>query len=99
MESWGEKKYRNLFEEAGHTQKEITERLEQIWNTFFYGTEEERIYHPVGDDMGYLEDTGNHDARTEGMSYGMMICVQMDKKEEFDRIWKWACTYMWMEDG
>ena len=23
MESWGEKKYRNLFEEAGHTQKEI----------------------------------------------------------------------------
>lgn len=29
MESWGEKKYRNLFEEAGHTQKEITERLEQ----------------------------------------------------------------------
>lgn len=99
MKSWGEKKYRNLFEEAGHTQKETTERLEQIWNTFFYGTEEERIYHPVGDDMGYLEDTGNHDARTEGMSYGMMICVQMDKKEEFDRIWKWACTYMWMEDG
>ena len=99
MESWGEKKYRNLFEEAGHTQKEITERLEEIWHTFFYGTEEERIYHPVGDDMGYLEDTGNHDARTEGMSYGMMICVQMDKKEEFDRIWKWACTYMWMEDG
>ena len=49
--------------------------------------------------MGYLEDTGNHDARTEGMSYGMMICVQMDKKEEFDRIWKWACTYMWMEEG
>lgn len=52
-----------------------------------------------GEDMGYLEDTGNHDARTEGMSYGMMICVQMDKKEEFDRIWKWACTYMWMEEG
>lgn len=48
MESWGEKKYRNLFEEAGHTQKEITERLEEIWHTFFYGTEEERIYHPVG---------------------------------------------------
>lgn len=35
MESWGEKKYRNLFEEAGHTQKEITERLEEIWHTFF----------------------------------------------------------------
>ena len=27
--------------------------------------------------MGYLEDTGNNDARTEGMSYGMMMCVQL----------------------
>ena len=26
------------------------------------------------------EDTGNHDVRTEGMSYGMMVCVQLDKK-------------------
>ena len=46
-----------------------------------------------------MEDTGNHDARTEGMSYGMMMCVQMDKKEEFDRLWKWAKTYMYMEEG
>lgn len=91
--------YRNLFLEAGKSQEEIDKRLNEIWETFFYGPEEERIYHPVGEDMGYLEDTGNHDARTEGMSYGMMICVQLDKKEEFDRIWKWASTYMWMEEG
>lgn len=93
------KAYRNLFAESGKTEEEINQRLEEIWNTFFYGSEEERIYHPVGDDMGYLEDTGNHDARTEGMSYGMMICVQLDKKEDFDRIWKWAYTYMWMDEG
>lgn len=42
--------------------------------------------------MAYIEDTGNNDARTEGMSYGMMLCVQLDMKEEFDRIWKWAKT-------
>lgn len=91
--------YRNIFLELGHSQEEINARLSEIWNTFFYGSEEERIYHPVGEDMGYLEDTGNHDARTEGMSYGMMLCVQMNRKEEFDRIWKWACTYMWMNEG
>ncbi len=91
--------YRNIFHELGHSKEQINDRLEQIWQTFFYGPEEERIYHPVGEDMGYLEDTGNHDVRTEGMSYGMMLCVQMNRKEEFDRIWKWACTYMWMEDG
>lgn len=93
------KQYRNLFSLIGKEDQEVKDRLDQIFETFFYGSEEERIYHPAGEDMGYLEDTGNHDARTEGMSYGMMICVQMDKKEEFDRIWKWACTYMWMKEG
>jgi oligosaccharide reducing-end xylanase len=33
------------------------------------------------------------------MSYGMMIAVQLDKKEEFDRLWKWAKTYMYQSDG
>lgn len=91
--------YRNLFVQSGKSEEEVQERLQEIWNNFFYGSEEERIYHPAGEDMGYLEDTGNHDVRTEGMSYGMMICVQLNKKEEFDRIWKWACTYMWMDEG
>ncbi len=91
--------YRNLFLEIGKSQEEIEKKIKDAVNTFFYGSEETRIYHPAGDDMGYLEDTGNHDARTEGMSYGMMMCVQLDMKEEFDRIWKWSKTYMYMEDG
>ncbi len=99
MAAFETKQYRNLFSLIGKEDQEVKDRLEQIFETFFYGSDEERIYHPVGEDMGYLEDTGNHDARTEGMSYGMMICVQMNRKEEFDRIWKWACTYMWMEEG
>ncbi|MBQ9927870.1 MAG: xylanase [Lachnospiraceae bacterium] len=99
MNIFEKKEYRNLFKEIGKSQEEIDKKMNEIWDTFFYGSEEERIYHPVGTDMGYLEDTGNHDVRTEGMSYGMMICVQLDKKEEFDRIWKWVCTYMWMKDG
>lgn len=86
----------NRPEEAGNASGK---RLEEIWQTMFYGSEDERIYHPVGEDMGYIEDTGNHDARTEGMSYGMMACVQLDHKEEFDRIWKWTVTYMYMEEG
>ncbi len=89
--------YRNIFAELGKTDEEISARLKEIVNEFFYG--EDRIYHTSGEDMGYLEDTGNHDARTEGMSYGMMMCVQLDMKEEFDRIWKWARTYMFLTDG
>ena len=87
MADFSGKVYRNVFAEIGVSQEEIDRKLEEIIQTFFYGSEEERIYHPVGEDMGYLMDPGNYDARTEGMSYGLMMCVQLDMKEEFDRIW------------
>ena len=83
--------------EIGKTEEEIKSKLQEVIHNFFYG--EDKVYFPVGDDMAYIEDTGNHDARTEGMSYGMMMCVQMDMKEEFDRLWKWSKTYMWMAEG
>ena len=91
--------YPNFFKELGYSDNETKEKLNKIFNTMFYGSSGERIYHPAGKDMGYIVDTGNIDARTEGMSYGMMMCVQLDKKEEFDRIWKWAKTYMYLDEG
>ena len=91
--------YRNVFLELGHDQEEIDTRVEAAFNTVFHGEEGERFYFESGEDMGYMEDTGNFDARTEGMSYGMMVCVQLDKKEEFDRLWKWSMTYMYMTEG
>lgn len=91
--------YRNFFAELGKSETEIRARIEHAAQVFFCGGPEERIYHEAGEDMGYLEDTGNRDARTEGMSYGMMLCVQLDRKAEFDRIWKWAKTYMYLEKG
>ncbi len=81
--------YRNVFKEVGIDENEIKRRLYEIRDFYFFGSEDERVYHDSGSDMGYIEDTGNHDARTEGMSYGMMLCVQLDMKEQFDRIWKW----------
>ncbi len=74
-------KYRNIFKEYGYPEEEIQKRVEDTFNTIFYGNDDERFYHEAGDDMGYMEDTGNHDVRTEGMSYGMMVCVQLDKKQ------------------
>ena len=86
------KQYRNVFEECGYTREEIEKRVQDTFQTIFYGSEEERFYHEAGVDMGYMEDTGNHDVRTEGMSYGMMVCVQLNRKAEFDRLWKWERT-------
>ena len=78
--------YRNVFAELGHSQKEIAQKLKDAFHTVFYGPDDEKFYFEAGDDMGYFEDTGNFDARTEGMSYAMMMCVQMDMKNEFDRL-------------
>ncbi|WP_026651283.1 glycosyl hydrolase family 8 [Butyrivibrio proteoclasticus] len=98
MSAFETKTYRNVFKEIGKTDEEIQNKIKTTIDTFFYD-EEEKIYTATPDGMGYLTDTGNNDARTEGMSYGMMMCVQMDMQEEFDRIWKWAMTNMYMNDG
>src|SRR5215216_478283 len=92
--------YRNLFNEyLDKSDEEIQAKIDAAWNQLFYGNDDsERVYYPVGEDMAYITDIGNGDVRTEGMSYGMMIAVQMDKKEEFDRLWKWVKTYMYQSE-
>ena len=88
--------YQNLFSELlGKSDAEVKARIDRTFQQLFYGNDTtERVYYPLGPDKAYVEDIANRDVRTEGMSYGMMIAVQLDKKEEFDRIWKWAKTFM-----
>ena len=92
-------KYRNLLAEYGFDEQEIADRVELCWELLFGDREETRIYYPAGDDMGYMLDTGNHDVRTEGMSYGMMMAVQLDRRDVFDRLWKWTYKHMYMSEG
>ncbi len=93
--------YRSLFEEyLDKSDAEIQSKIDAAWNQLFHGNDEsERVYYPIGEDMAYIKDIGNGDVRSEGMSYGMMIAVQLDKKEEFDRLWKWVKTYMYQSGG
>lgn len=89
--------YRNLLKEAGYTDAQIQAKLDTIWYVIFEGPD--RAYEEVGDDMAYLADVKNRDVRTEGMSYGMMIAVQFDKQDMFDRLWRWAVKYMQHKEG
>jgi len=90
-------KYRNLLAELGYKQSDIDAKLNDVFNALFYGPN--KVYFEVGDDMGYISDIKNNDVRTEGMSYGMMIAVQLDKKDIFDRLWRWAVKYMQHQEG
>ena len=92
--------YQNLFVDLlWKSEQEVQARIDQTFQQLFYGADDDqRIYYPVEPDMAYMFDVASNDVRTEGQSYGMMIAVQMDKKEEFDRIWKWTKTYMQHQD-
>lgn len=96
-------KYRDLFAELGHTDAETRAKIDRAFQQLFHGDgQEERIYFETGANengpLAYITDWANNDARTEGMSYGMMIAVQLNKKREFDAIWNWAKTYMLITD-
>ena len=89
--------YRNVFVEMGYQPAEVDAKLKEVFNDVFHGPN--KVYFEAGDSMGYISDIKNHDARTEGMSYGMMIAVQMDEKDIFDRLWRWSKHYMQHQEG
>jgi oligosaccharide reducing-end xylanase len=89
--------YRNLFREAGYSVADIDQKVTKAYYDIFEGPN--RVYFEVGDSMAYVSDLKNHDARTEGLSYGMMIAVQLNKKDVFDRIWRWSKKYLQHQDG
>lgn len=91
--------YRNIFSEAGYSETAINNRLEELWDTYFYGdSATEALYYEVGDEA-YILDVNNGDVRSEGMSYAMMICVQLDKQKEFNKLWRWVRNRMYNEGG
>jgi len=95
--AWETGEYRNLFLEAGYKQEDIDAKLAKTYRDLFEGPN--RVYFEVGDQMAYVSDLKNHDARTEGLSYGMMVAVQFNKKDVFDRLWRWAKKYMQHQGG
>lgn len=98
--SYATGQYRNLFREIGKSDEAICDKLNQAYLQLFHGDpNNQTVYYPVGTDMAYIKDIGNNDVRTEGMSYGMMMAVQFGRKDEFDRLWRWAKTYMQHASG
>ena len=91
------RQYRNLFAEMGYAQKDIDQKVSEVFNDVFFGPN--KVYFEVGDTMGYVSDVKNHDVRTEGMSYGLMVAVQFNRKDIFDRLWRWSRRYMQHQEG
>ncbi|HZL12923.1 MAG TPA: glycosyl hydrolase family 8 [Verrucomicrobiae bacterium] len=92
--------YRNLFAENGHSQTEIDAKVNEAFQQLFHGDPKtQAVFYYSGSNsngaLAYITDIKHHDVRTEGLSYGMMIAVQMNKKAEFDALWNWSKTYLY----
>lgn len=80
--------YRNILAEFGKSS--IQNRVDESFNKMFYGTSDEKLYYEFDNDEAYIKAIGSNDIRSEGQSWGMTIAVMMDKKEEFDKLWRFA---------
>ena len=95
--------YRNLLSEQGHSDSDIQKRLDETYAQLFHGDPAtQSVYYAAGVNgngpLAYVADVAHHDVRSEGMSYGMMISVEMNHKAEFDAIWNWANVHMLITD-
>jgi oligosaccharide reducing-end xylanase len=96
-------KYRNLFAELGQSPPEIRKKIDGAFQQLFHGdANTQTIYYAAGSNsngpLAYVTDIKHNDVRSEGLSYGMIIAVQLDKKAEFDTIWNWSKTYLYVTE-
>jgi len=92
--------YRNLFAEAGHPAGEIKNKIDSAFAQLFHGDPDtQAVYFSAGANsngpLACITDIKHHDVRTEGLSYGMIIAVELNKKAEFDALWNWSKTYLY----
>ncbi|MGI4875793.1 MAG: glycosyl hydrolase family 8 [Janthinobacterium lividum] len=94
--------YRNLFAENGHSPQASATKVAAAFQQLFYGDSTQAIYFRDGRNaagpLAYVSDVPHHDIRSEGMSYAMMITVQLNKKAEFDALWNWSVSKMYVSD-
>lgn len=86
----------NLFAALlGQSEAALDAKIDAAWRQLFHGDDAtERIYFPVSTDAAYIADIGSGDVRTEGLSYGMMLAVQLGRRDEFDRLWTWTKRHL-----
>ena len=90
--------YPNYLSEIGISDEQAGSMVRQAFDTIFSDPAENFCHHTDAD-AWCIVDTGNADVRTEGMSYGMMMCVQMDRQDIFNKLWTFADRYMRISAG
>jgi hypothetical protein len=98
----------NLFVDVlGRTPAEVDTKVRDAVNRFFgigstdpatpsVGNGGARSFYvlPQDNSMGFVWAADSNDIRSEGMSYGMFIAVQMNMQQQFNQLWRFAKRFM-----
>ncbi|MGQ8366094.1 glycosyl hydrolase family 8 [Glaciecola sp. 1036] len=93
--------YPNLFVQVTQRSPEqVRAKITAAYQQLFFGDPKtQAVYYPDGSnaygEKAYIWDVNSNDVRSEGMSYGMMIAVQMNDKAVFDALWNWSLSHMY----
>ena len=87
--------YYNAFKALlGKTDAQIADKLRlgfaQLFHPNAADAATQAIYNEQGDDQALIYDALHNDVRTEGIGLAMIITVELDKQDEFDRLWRYA---------
>lgn len=84
----------------GVTTGQVMQKLDGAFQQLFYGDPTtESFYVRVGIDQAYIWDTVHGGVRTEGMGLGMNIAVKLGRRDEFDRLWRYAQANLRLNEG
>jgi oligosaccharide reducing-end xylanase len=84
--------YPNPFRDLlGKSDSDIRAKVSAAFEQLFHGdSSTEAIFVETGTDQAYILDVLHNQVRSEGLGLGMMISVSLDKRTEFDRLWRYA---------
>ncbi|MEI9950435.1 MAG: glycosyl hydrolase family 8 [Pseudomonadota bacterium] len=70
---------------------EIANKISAGFDQLFHGDPTtQAIYYEMADDHALIYDVLHNDVRTEGIGLAMLITVELDKQDEFDRLWRYS---------
>jgi len=92
--------YPNAFKTLMKADADVAGKIDAAFNQLFHGDATQTIYFPVGTNQANIQDIyHNSEIRTEGIGLAMMICVEMEKRTEFDALWSYANSVLRYTDG
>jgi oligosaccharide reducing-end xylanase len=97
--------YPNPFRDRGHSDAEITTKINGAFAQLFHGTSvDQPIYYTDGVDgagnaIAHIQDVYHVDTRTEGIGLGMLIAVELDHRPELDSLWTFAKESLRVQSG